>query len=241
MVKRGLIFVAVTLSLVTLSASESQLERLGRSTQWFLVFINDPYNVGEKEIEKLHPKQAAQAINTHIELPADGSEIERKLLERHSKISPAALPKSLRKFVEKEFAEWKKATGNQKLKLKISESRSATNLDTAWRQDNSVSLPVAAIGRDVVRATRDETLFKLMMWTFTHPKFADRRPSATSSSLDLTGQCFSHPVQGLVTPRCGGEKQFQEDQSTVKSAVTDLEERLRTLLRRIFESVTVPS
>src|SRR5688572_10512058 len=102
----GVVYLAA--ASIALGAAESAQDQLGRTTQWFLTFATDPYGVNDPEIAALKPEQAAAAIKLHIDFPVDGDSQEMALIHRHNKIDPKTIPRSLRKFVEKEFKAWTK-------------------------------------------------------------------------------------------------------------------------------------
>lgn len=240
MMKAGSILTLVLLGSVTLMAAETPLERLGRTTQWFLMFINDPYSVREPTIEALEPFQAAKAIADNIGLPMDGDLAETTLVERYNGIQASALPKSLRSFVDRAFKAWRKTASQPRLELSIASGRPAEGVATPWRVDRTVFLPVPTIGRDVVRSVRDRTLFKHFMWAFTHPQWASARPSARSPQLTLTGQCSLDPLKP-VHKRCGGDTAFHQRRSDVDTEITHLEADLSRRLHATFDAaVTSP-
>jgi hypothetical protein len=232
--------IALWLATVTPVAAQSKAaERLGDGTQWFLTFINDPYGVKVEEIEELDPSSAATAINNAIGLPANDDPVEVKLLERHNKLTRKELPKKLVKFVEREFDAWRKAGADRPSKLEIFQPNPISSLAAATRQGKTMKLPVAAIGRDVVRATRDSTLFKLFMWTFSHPTYSTDHPSRHSNRYDLTGSCQPAFPPAASPKPCGGQAFMHSRAPDVIAAVDGFEKTFATYLRAAFGSASV--
>ena len=217
------------------SSAASALENLGRVSNWYLAFINDPYAVADAEMKKEEPTLVAMAISKVVTYPADGDTAEKKLLERFSKQQVSSVPKSLQKFVKQQFASWKATTTkHEKLKFKIGGSLAGADAALPWRDKNTLVIPVAAIGRSVLRAARDDgSGFTMFMWVLSHPRFATRSPSSSSDRYDLTKDCVGPTVEGLLI-NCGGWSFYTPKATDIQSSVTRFEQGVARHLRDVF-------
>ena len=227
----------VSVAAAGLTAAEKPLEELGRATQWFLAFANDPYDAAGKEITELEPTLAVRALRQAIRFPADGDPQEQELIARFAKENVSDVPKSLREFVSTVFDAWKRETGKPALKLAIEQVSGAAAANVR-RDGDTIIFPVAAIGRDIIRATRDETgLFKTFMWTFSHPRFSTRHPSRVSDEYDLTPACAA-AIPGKENLRCDGFAFYASRREDVLSSVKGFEAKITEHLRDSFASVS---
>jgi hypothetical protein len=151
-------------------------------------------------------------------------------------VKPKQVPKSLKSFVEKRFAMWRKGQTPSNLKLRIVEGVSGVPVGEARLQDGHLLLPVATVGRDHLRAVRDDKgLFKSFWWILSHPTFATTRPTANVARFDLTRRCQLNPLNPQQkSQRCGGEAFYDSRRDDVASAVVELEGAFALRLQRTF-------
>lgn len=217
-----------------LHAAPSPLEQLGRATHWLLTFVNDPYDTKVVEILELRPESAAQALGQAIAFPSDGDSQEAQLLERFRAISPKRLPRSLTSFVEQQFNTWRKAHAVSSLKLRIVDVVPMVPVGEARVRDGRLLLPVATIGRDLLRTVRDDKgLFKSFWWILSHPTYATTRPTRVTARFELTRSCSLDPFKPKPK-RCGGETFFDSRRDDVGGAVRELEAAFAARLAATF-------
>ena len=217
------VWIALVVSLDCAAGADAEvpLDQLGRLSNWHLSFANDPYN--DPAWREISPRDAARALLEKVRFPHDGDEQEKALLERFHAIKPDELPSSLQAYVRKQFKNWNAQTGHR-LRFRLVKPDSAAVV-LPYRRDETIYVPVAAIGRDWLRAVRDgSTLFRLFMWSLSHPQYSERRASKHSDEFWLTGACeLGFPGDPAVP--CGGRQFYRSIASDIPGACGDVERK----------------